>query len=112
MENFHLYSTERDILNVVQKAAELLNIQAYLVGGFVRDRLLGRPCKDLDIVCTGDGILLAETAASMLPGKPKVSVFQRFGTAMLRFRDMEIEFVGARKESYVSDSRKPYVEAG
>lgn len=85
---------------------------AYVVGGYVRDRLLARPTKDIDIVCVGDGIQLANELASLLFPKPRVAFYSRFGTAMLRHRGMEIEFVGARKESYRSDSRKPDVELG
>lgn len=82
-----------------------------MIGGYVRDLLLDRPSKDIDIVVLGNGIEVAETAAARL-GIKTVSVFKNFGTAMFRFRDMEIEFVGARKESYRSDSRKPIVENG
>ncbi|MBK9016909.1 MAG: HD domain-containing protein [Saprospiraceae bacterium] len=85
---------------------------AYVVGGYVRDRLLARPTKDIDIVCVGDGIRLANEVASLLSPRPRVAFYSRFGTAMLRHRDMEIEFVGARKESYRADSRKPEVEQG
>ncbi len=85
---------------------------AYVVGGYVRDRLLARPTKDIDIVCVGDGIRLANAVASLLNPRPRVTVYSRFGTAMLKHQGMEIEFVGARKESYRADSRKPEVEPG
>lgn len=78
----------------------------------MRDRLLGRPSKDMDIVCVGNGIRLAEHLASRLRPIPRVAVYQRFGTAMVKYQDLEIEFVGARKESYRHDSRKPSVEEG
>jgi tRNA nucleotidyltransferase/poly(A) polymerase len=82
------------------------------VGGYVRDRLLARPSKDIDIVCVGDGIQLANEVASLLSPRPRVAFYSRFGTAMLKHHELEIEFVGARKESYRSDSRKPDVEQG
>ena len=85
---------------------------AYVVGGYVRDRLLARDSKDLDVVCVGDGIALAEQLASKLRPLPYIAVYRRFGTAMIRHKDLEIEFVGARKESYSLDSRKPAVENG
>lgn len=104
---------EPDIFNYIQRAAESLNVETYVIGGYVRDCLLqrGRP-KDVDIVAVGSGIELAEAVAALLPHKPKVQVFKNFGTAMLRHEDWEVEFVGARKESYRSDSRKPIVENG
>jgi putative nucleotidyltransferase with HDIG domain len=85
-------------------------VEAYVIGGYVRDIFLGRPSKDLDILVIGQGIPFAEEVGKQL--KCKVSVFKNFGTAMLRYQDLEIEFVGARKESYRSDSRKPIVENG
>lgn len=88
------------------------NIQAYVVGGYVRDLLLGRPSKDIDIVTLGSGIELAEKVAAGIGPRIKVNVFKSFGTAMFRYEDWEIEFVGARKESYRTDSRKPIVENG
>ncbi len=97
---------------MVAQSAREIGVPAYVVGGFVRDRLLGRPTKDIDIVCVGDGILLAETMASKLYPRPKIALYSRFGTAMLRYDEMEIEFVGARKESYAGDSRKPEVATG
>jgi tRNA nucleotidyltransferase/poly(A) polymerase len=100
------------MFEMIGQSARSLGVPAYVVGGYVRDRLLGRPCKDIDIVCVGDGIRLAETVAGQMYPRPKVVVYSRFGTAMLRHEDMEIEFVGARKESYSPDSRKPEVELG
>ncbi len=99
------------ILLAVQKAAENLGIRAFVIGGYVRDLLIGRPCDDLDIVAEGSGVELAEETGKLL-NNAKVVVFKRFGTAMLRHRGMEVEFVGARKESYRADSRKPVVENG
>ncbi|HAD12629.1 MAG TPA: tRNA nucleotidyltransferase [Saprospirales bacterium] len=109
---FTLLPEERKFLEIVSDTAQSLNYPAYVVGGFVRDRLLGRPTKDIDIVCVGDGITLAETVASKLNPRPKVVVYSRFGTAMLRYEGIEFEFVGARRESYSPHSRKPDVELG
>ena len=103
---------ENKIFEIVSKAATELNVQCYLIGGFVRDKLLGRPTKDADIVCTGDGIALAQLAAAKLSPKMTVSYFKNFGTAHFRYHDFDVEFVGARKESYRADSRKPDVEPG
>jgi putative nucleotidyltransferase with HDIG domain len=109
---FNIEPHERKIFELISKAATELGFPAYVVGGYVRDRLLARPSKDMDIVCVGSGIDLARAVAGRLRPIPRVTVFKRFGTAMLKHRDMEIEFVGARKESYRSDSRKPTVEEG
>ena len=99
------------IFKIVAQVSEEKNLPAYVIGGFVRDCLLERPSKDIDIVVQGSGIEMAERVAAKA-GITNVSVFKNFGTAMLRFGDMEIEFVGARKESYRRDSRKPIVENG
>ncbi len=103
---------EHPIFSVVAQAAAELNTDAYVIGGFVRDLVLKRSSKDIDIVCVGDGIALAAMVAQKLPHKPKVSIFKNFGTAMLRADEWEVEFVGARKESYREHSRKPEVEQG
>lgn len=101
------------IFKIVAQAAEELGFPAYVIGGFVRDYLLGRSGKkDIDIVAVGSGIDLALKVAELIPHRPKVQVFKNYGTAMLRYNDMDIEFVGARKESYRTDSRKPMVENG
>jgi len=101
------------IFNTIQKAAAILNIDSYVIGGFVRDFILKRgDAKDIDIVAVGSGIELAQKVASLLPNKPKVQVFKTYGTAMLQTEGIEIEFVGARKESYSKDSRNPIVENG
>lgn len=101
------------IFTVISDAAKELNIDCYVIGGFVRDYLLKRgTAKDIDIVAIGSGINLAKKVASKLKGKPEVSVFKNFGTAMIKYNDVELEFVGARKESYHEDSRKPVVEDG
>ncbi|RIJ42599.1 CCA tRNA nucleotidyltransferase [Pontibacter oryzae] len=103
---------EHPIFNVVAEAAAELGVDAYVIGGFVRDLVLKRPSKDIDVVCVGDGIALATQVAMKLPNRPKVSIFKNFGTAMLRAGEWEVEFVGARKESYREHSRKPEVEQG
>lgn len=109
---FSIKDYEKVIFEQVQSAAEELGYPVYIVGGYVRDRLLSRPSKDIDIVCVGDGIKLAHQVASRLRPSPHVAVYSRFGTAMIKHKDLEIEFVGARKESYSWDSRKPTVENG
>ncbi|MFT5165559.1 MAG: poly(A) polymerase [Saprospiraceae bacterium] len=109
---FDIKPHERDIFMLIEQVATELGFPTYVVGGYVRDRLLGRPSKDMDIVCIGSGIQLAQSIASRLRPIPRIVVYQRFGTAMIKHKDMEIEFVGARKESYRADSRKPSVEEG
>jgi poly(A) polymerase len=102
-----------DIFRRIGLAADRIQMESYVVGGFVRDSILGRPCKDIDVVCIGSGIALAEEVAREfdLPDH-SVSVFKNFGTAMLKVDDWDLEFVGARKESYQRDSRKPMVMEG
>lgn len=109
---FQIRADERKIFEVISRAAEELGFPTYVVGGYVRDRLLARPSKDLDIVCVGSGIDLARRVGDCLHPRSRVTIYKRFGTAALKHRDLEIEFVGARKESYRSDSRKPTVESG
>lgn len=99
------------VFNAVRHVADINKIETYVIGGYVRDLMLGIPSKDIDIVVQGSGIEMAENVAARL-GNPKVSVFKNFGTAMFKYRDVEIEFVGARKESYQRESRKPIVEDG
>ena len=101
------------IFKIISQASQELNVDSYVIGGFVRDLILGRTFKkDIDIVAVGSGIELALKVSQLLPHKPKVQVFKNYGTAMLRFEDTEIEFVGARKESYHFESRNPVVENG
>lgn len=100
------------VLKKIAHAAEELGLPCYLIGGFVRDKILERETKDIDIVCVGDGIGLADKVAQKFNPRPEVNFFKNFGTAQIKFSDMEIEFVGARKESYSHDSRKPDVEMG
>ncbi len=102
-----------DIFSIITRASEILEVKSYVIGGFVRDYILQRGvAKDIDIVTVGNGIALAKKVASLLPNKPKVQVFKTYGTAMLVYKDMELEFVGARKESYAEDSRNPEVSVG
>ncbi|MEK6617024.1 MAG: HD domain-containing protein [Bacteroidota bacterium] len=100
------------IFKIVSDCAEEMNTQAFVIGGWVRDLLLNRQCKDIDFVCIGSGIELAERAAKKLGDNFHVTVYKNFGTANIKYDDVEIEFVGARKESYSRDSRKPIVEDG
>jgi tRNA nucleotidyltransferase/poly(A) polymerase len=100
------------VFKIIAEATDHLGMDAYVIGGFVRDIILDRPCKDIDVVAIGSGIALAKEVASVIGPNTKVSVFKNFGTAMLRYEDYEIEFVGARKESYNRESRKPIVEDG
>jgi poly(A) polymerase len=106
--------TDKELLifDKIAAAAEKLQVPCYLIGGFVRDKIIGRPTKDADIVCMGDGIELAHAVAALFHPKPTVAYFKTFGTAQIKLDDFEVEFVGARKESYNKDSRKPDVEPG
>lgn len=109
----HQKALENPIFKIVSEVAQELHTECYVIGGFVRDYFLNRGShKDIDIVAIGSGIDLAQKVAAKLPGRPQVSVFKNFGTAMIRHNDFELEFVGARKESYHRDSRKPVVEDG
>ncbi len=103
---------EHPIFRIVGETAVETGTEVYVIGGFVRDLLLKRSSKDIDFVVLGNGILLAEAVTGKLEGVHKVSVFRNFGTAMIHFGDMQIEFVGARKESYNFNSRKPVVASG
>jgi len=100
------------IFHEIAAVAERLHMETYVIGGYVRDIQLKRPSKDIDIVTIGSGIELATEVANSLKPRPKVSVFKNFGTAMLKYNDLEVEFVGARKESYQHESRNPIVENG
>jgi poly(A) polymerase len=100
------------VFTLIADAARQLHVEAFVIGGFVRDVFLNRPSKDVDIVCSGSGIELATLVAEKAGKGTVVNIFKSFGTAMLKFQDLEIEFVGARKESYRNDSRKPIVENG
>ena len=103
---------ELDLFKKIGAAADKLQMPCFLIGGFVRDKLIHRTSKDADIVCVGDGILLAQEVAQLFQPKPNVHFFKTFGTAQIKVNDFDIEFVGARKESYQESSRKPMVENG
>jgi len=104
---------QNPVFQYITQASEALGCKSYVIGGFVRDFILQRgTAKDIDIVVVGNGIDLALKVAELLPNKPKVQVFKTYGTAMLRYQDIEIEFVGARKESYTEESRNPEVLEG
>lgn len=103
---------DHEIFSIVAQAAQNLSLETYVVGGYVRDLILNRPTKDIDFVCVGSGIELAKEAARIINPKIKVNYFKNFGTAQFKWKDLDFEFVGARKESYQRDSRKPIVEEG
>ncbi len=109
----YISALQNPIFRTISKASKNLNLESYVIGGYVRDFLLNRgEAKDIDIVAVGSGIDLAQEVSKLLPGKPKVSIFKNYGTAMLKNGGMELEFVGARKESYTEESRNPAVENG
>ena len=111
-EIIQLQEKEIALAKALAEAAESIGVDAYIIGGFVRDKLLGRQTNDIDVVCVGDGILLAKTFAARFQPVLSMAFFKNFGTAMVRYGGWEIEFVGARRESYRKESRKPQVEAG
>ena len=100
------------IFQLISETADELGLECYVVGGYVRDIFLNRPSKDIDVVVVGSGIEIAQAFGKKLGKGAHVSVFRNFGTAQVKYRDTEVEFVGARKESYSHDSRKPVVENG
>ena len=113
MQQHYKEALQDPIFSLISESAEALSMDCYVIGGFVRDFFLNRGTpKDIDIVAVGSGIELAKKVASALPGKPAISIFKNFGTAMIKHKDIELEFVGARKESYHLESRKPVVENG
>ena len=103
---------DKDIFHKISQAADSLGLECYVVGGYVRDLFLERPSEDIDVVVVGSGISVATALKNILGKSAHLSVFRNFGTAQVKFRDTEVEFVGARKESYSHDSRKPVVENG
>ncbi len=100
------------IFEVITASADELHLESYVIGGFVRDLILHRPSKDIDVVCVGNGIALAQEVTNRLGKKAKLAFFKNYGTAQVKYKELEIEFVGARKESYTRDSRNPLVEDG
>ncbi len=108
----HCTTDEQAILDNIAIAANQLGMECYAIGGFVRDKIIGRPTKDIDIVCVGDGIVLAQESARLFSSKLTVAVYKNFGTAQFNIHGIDVEFVGARKESYRSESRNPLVEPG
>ena len=110
--NIECNDSELHIFRKIAAAAREQGVEAYVIGGFVRDKILGRPTKDIDVVCVGDGIALAEATSRQFSPVPAVHVFKTYGTAQIKFGDTEIEFVGARKESYNLESRNPKVIPG
>lgn len=111
--NNYTTALSNPIFKIIAKASQELHLESYVIGGFVRDYFLKRDFKkDIDIVAIGSGIDLALKVSELLPNKPKVQIFKNYGTAMLRYKEIDIEFVGARKESYSEDSRNPIVENG
>src|SRR5574344_2425939 len=103
---------DKPIFHQISEAADALGVECYVVGGYVRDIFLERPSNDIDVVVVGSGLQVASALKQKLGKKAHLSVFRNFGTAQVKFRGMEVEFVGARKESYSHDSRKPVVEDG
>ncbi len=103
---------DKDIFHKISEAADSLNLECYVVGGYVRDLFLERPSNDIDVVVVGSGISVANALKGILGKKAHISVFRNFGTAQVKYKDLEVEFVGARRESYSHDSRKPHVEDG
>ena len=103
---------DREIFHQISSVADRLGVECYVVGGYVRDIFLERPSDDIDVVVVGSGIQVAQELKQLLGKRAHLSVFRNFGTAQVKFHDMEVEFVGARKESYSHDSRKPIVEDG
>ena len=103
---------DKDIFHEIGNAADGLGMECYVVGGYVRDIFLERPSNDIDVVVVGSGIQVADALKKRLGRKAHISVFRNFGTAQVKYKDIEVEFVGARRESYSHDSRKPVVEDG
>ena len=111
-QSYILNKLSGPIFEVLTESADALHLETYLIGGFVRDLILRRPSKDMDLVCVGSGIELAQEVVNRLGKKAQFAFFKNYGTAQVKYKEVEIEFVGARKESYARDSRNPVVENG
>ena len=112
-KNIYITALSKPVFKIVAKASSMLNMDSYVIGGYFRDFILNRSnSKDIDIVTVGSGIDLAKKVSNLIPERPKVSIFKNYGTAMLKTDGIELEFVGARKESYQKNSRNPAVEKG
>ena len=111
MPEAYSHFLQHPVFKVVSELSSAQDIPAYVICGFVRDSLLGRPCKDIDIVVVGDGPAFAAQVANKLRVK-NLSIYKRYGTAHFRYKDLDVEFVGARKESYTEDSRNPATVPG
>lgn len=112
MKEKNIFELSHPIFRIISEVAHELNFETYVVGGYVRDQLLNRDCKDIDFVCVGSGIELAQKTAEKISPNLNVNYFKNFGTAQFKWEGLDLEFVGARKESYQRDSRKPIVEDG
>ncbi len=110
--DIQLTDIELKIIKKIANASKNIQADSYVIGGFVRDKILHRNSKDIDVVCVGNGILLAEETAKLFSPNPSINIFKTYGTAQIKLDDIEIEFVGARKESYDFNSRNPVVEMG
>lgn len=108
----HFTKEEQTVINQVKEVAQSLSLETYIIGGFVRDKIIGRPSKDIDFVVVGDGILLAKTLSQKISDNCNFSFYKNYGTAALTINGFELEFVGARKESYHRNSRNPIVTSG
>ncbi len=110
--NIEYSEDELLVFKKIAAAAKIIGVESYIIGGYVRDKILGRNTKDIDVVCVGDGIALAEETAKQFGKNVQVNIFKTYGTAQIKMDETEIEFVGARKESYSFESRNPQVENG
>ena len=106
-----IQNIDKKLLSILRETANEMKIEVFIVGGWVRDQILNRPSKDMDFLIIGNGLAFAETLGKKL-GNAHVSLFKTYGTAHIKYKDFELEFVGARKESYTEESRNPIIEEG